>query len=435
MFSPCTSTRAGMTRPGPAPQAAGLAAPPEPAGRYVTGTQTQDRDLLLISRRTSTEDNGTGPMNHGLDVEEALAVVSTSVASYWGLRLGAPGALGRVRPDRLRHPRGGRRRADHALPREPALVDNPLAGGGPPSPWFSSRTPHRVNVGALRTDAALPARLLGIGLPLTIGAGAGAAALLLRRQRAVGGGRHRRHRRPDRRRARGIHHGGRAGALGGSPPAQRGERPQRRHRHAVRQPFHRRRGQRRAVAGPPGRGALDSSAGRLSALLWRCRRDAPGVARRHRWSSPGFRPIAVLALALFAYSASVVAGTNGFIAAFVAGMAFGTVDHQDDEVDLRFTEEAARSFRSSSGSCLAPSCSARASPTWLARRGVCTAGADRPAHGARRPRAGGKRPRPRHRWLRRLVRAPRPGLGGVRPHRGRLAGAGPVQGGTGRGHP
>ena len=36
----------------------------------------------------------------------------------------------------------------------------------------------RVNVRSLRTDAALPARLLGIGLPLTIGAGAGAAALL-----------------------------------------------------------------------------------------------------------------------------------------------------------------------------------------------------------------------------------------------------------------
>ena len=36
----------------------------------------------------------------------------------------------------------------------------------------------RVNVRALRADVALPARLLGIGLPLTIGAGAGAAALL-----------------------------------------------------------------------------------------------------------------------------------------------------------------------------------------------------------------------------------------------------------------
>ena len=35
-----------------------------------------------------------------------------------------------------------------------------------------------------------------------------------------------------------------------------------------------------------------------------------------------------------------MAGTNGFIAAFVAGMAFGTLDHHDDEAQLRFTEEA-----------------------------------------------------------------------------------------------
>jgi NhaP-type Na+/H+ or K+/H+ antiporter len=63
------------------------------------------------------------------------------------------------------------------------------------------------------------------------------------------------------------------------------------------------------------------------------------LAGRLRWSAASFRPIAVLALALFAYSVSVLAGTNGFIAAFVAGMAFGAVDHRDHEVDLRFTEE------------------------------------------------------------------------------------------------
>ena len=51
-------------------------------------------------------------------------------------------------------------------------------------------------------------------------------------------------------------------------------------------------------------------------------------------------PIAILALALFAYSTSVVAGTNGFIAAFVAGMAFGTMDHHNDEAALEFTEQA-----------------------------------------------------------------------------------------------
>jgi len=64
------------------------------------------------------------------------------------------------------------------------------------------------------------------------------------------------------------------------------------------------------------------------------------LARRHGWSSPGFRPLAILALALFAYSIALLAGVNGFIAAFLAGMAFGTVDHHNDEAVLRFTEEA-----------------------------------------------------------------------------------------------
>jgi NhaP-type Na+/H+ or K+/H+ antiporter len=64
------------------------------------------------------------------------------------------------------------------------------------------------------------------------------------------------------------------------------------------------------------------------------------LSRRHRWSSPAFRPLAILAVALFAYSASLVAGTNGFVAAFVGGMAFGTADHHNDESALGFTEEA-----------------------------------------------------------------------------------------------
>ena len=65
---------------------------------------------------------------------------------------------------------------------------------------------------------------------------------------------------------------------------------------------------------------------------------ALALARRRGWSSPDVRPLAILALALFAYSTSVVAGTNGFIAAFVGGMAFGTMDHHN-EAALRFTEE------------------------------------------------------------------------------------------------
>jgi NhaP-type Na+/H+ or K+/H+ antiporter len=42
------------------------------------------------------------------------------------------------------------------------------------------------------------------------------------------------------------------------------------------------------------------------------------------WASPGFRPVAILGLALFAYAGAVQLGGNGFIAAFVGGLAFGT---------------------------------------------------------------------------------------------------------------
>ena len=63
------------------------------------------------------------------------------------------------------------------------------------------------------------------------------------------------------------------------------------------------------------------------------------ASRRRGWGSPEFHPLAVLALALCAYSCAVVAGTNGFIAAFIGGMAFGTIAHGDDEEGLRLTEE------------------------------------------------------------------------------------------------
>ncbi len=43
------------------------------------------------------------------------------------------------------------------------------------------------------------------------------------------------------------------------------------------------------------------------------------------WSSPGFRPLAALGLALLAYGLALQAQGNGFVAAFLAGMAFGSV--------------------------------------------------------------------------------------------------------------
>jgi NhaP-type Na+/H+ or K+/H+ antiporter len=43
---------------------------------------------------------------------------------------------------------------------------------------------------------------------------------------------------------------------------------------------------------------------------------------------------------LFAYATADVAGTNGFVAAFVGGMAFGTIDHHHEQEALHFTEQA-----------------------------------------------------------------------------------------------
>jgi NhaP-type Na+/H+ or K+/H+ antiporter len=80
-----------------------------------------------------------------------------------------------------------------------------------------------------------------------------------------------------------------------------------------------------------GGAALGAGIGLIGAVLlsW---------AGRTGWSAASFRPLAVLALALFAYATAVVADINGFVAAFVAGMAFGTAV-TDNEL-LGFAEEA-----------------------------------------------------------------------------------------------
>ena len=199
----------------------------------------------------------------------------------------------------------------------------------------------RVNVRALRADAALPARLLGIGLPLTIGAGAGAAALLF------GGS--------------GIWVAAAIGAIVAPTDAALGASimGDKRVPSGVRRLLNVESGLNDGIATPfvnlfvAGAVSAEAVGGvRPAAAAFELLGGAGvgigvGVvgaallilAGRHGWSAAGFRPIAVLALALFAYSVSVAAGTNGFIAAFVAGMAFGTVDRRDDETDLRFTEE------------------------------------------------------------------------------------------------
>ncbi|MGH9214552.1 MAG: cation:proton antiporter [Acidimicrobiales bacterium] len=63
------------------------------------------------------------------------------------------------------------------------------------------------------------------------------------------------------------------------------------------------------------------------------------LARDHSWTTAGAETIAVLALALLAYAAAVEAGGNGFVAAFVGGMAFGAARQATADA-LGFASEA-----------------------------------------------------------------------------------------------
>ena len=222
---------------------------------------------------------------------------------------------------------------------------------------------------------------------------------------------------------------------------QRGERAQRRHRDAIRQPLHRRGGDdrsrpRRVQPSPPpcvellGGAALGLGVGVVGARPPRRRPGATAGARRRsvRWPS--------LALALFAYSASR--------------------RRRHQRLHRRLRRRHGLRHRATTTTTKPPWTSPRRSgtlalPSRLVRVRRRHAGAGPRGRGLARRRcsrsspspcadgAGGARPRrlgprPGHGRLRRVVRAARPGLGGLRPHRGRLARAGGVTGGARRGH-
>jgi NhaP-type Na+/H+ or K+/H+ antiporter len=63
-------------------------------------------------------------------------------------------------------------------------------------------------------------------------------------------------------------------------------------------------------------------------------------ARRAGWAGEDFAGIAVLALALLAYSVALGLHGNGFIAAFCGGLAFGTAAGRLGRVELVFLEQA-----------------------------------------------------------------------------------------------
>jgi NhaP-type Na+/H+ or K+/H+ antiporter len=103
-----------------------------------------------------------------------------------------------------------------------------------------------------------------------------------------------------------------------------------------------------AGAGPSGDGASIGPGGAaaelvLGVLVGAAVGGAGGylvrVARRRRWAASGFAGSAMLALALCAYACALALHGNGFIAAFAGGLAFGAVGGRRSERLMPFVEE------------------------------------------------------------------------------------------------
>ena len=65
------------------------------------------------------------------------------------------------------------------------------------------------------------------------------------------------------------------------------------------------------------------------------------MARRHGWVDEGFAGPAVLALALLAYGGALFVHGNGFVAAFVAGIAFGALAGRGGPRAVFYVEQSA----------------------------------------------------------------------------------------------
>ena len=192
--------------------------------------------------------------------------------------------------------------------------------------WVLFADASRVRLEPVPRDLGMYVRLLGVGLPLTVALGTGAAMVVLG-LRPVGGAPGRCGARPDRRRARCAGDVEPPRPRQGAQRAQRRERAQRRHRHPDRAGGHRRgrggRGDRRCREPGP-RGPV--AAGRA---WWRASSSAgvggmvTRLARERGWLSEELAGPAVLALALLAYTGALLVDGNGFVAAFVGGLVFG----------------------------------------------------------------------------------------------------------------
>jgi sodium/hydrogen antiporter len=200
----------------------------------------------------------------------------------------------------------------------------------------------RVNVRALRAEAGLPVRLLAIGLPLTIAAGTAAAVVLFD--------------------GIDVWVAAAIGAIVAPTDAALGASimQDKRVPSGVRRLLNVESGLNDGIATPfvnlflAGGLAAESvhTAGVAHAAVELVTGAAVGLgvglagaallllADRRGWSAPAFRSLGVLGLALLGYSAAIEAGGNGFVAAFVAGIGFGSLMPREDELTLGFTDDA-----------------------------------------------------------------------------------------------
>jgi NhaP-type Na+/H+ or K+/H+ antiporter len=195
----------------------------------------------------------------------------------------------------------------------------------------------RVDLGRLRADAAVPLRLLLIGLPLTVGATLGVslalfadldpwvcaviAAAVVPTDAALGAPLMADRRIPARvRRELNVESGLNDGLITpvvtffvAGAVAEAGSRPDL----------------------SAGSALVDLALGlALGVGIGLAGGAALRLARRASWATSAIETLAVLALALLAYAAAVEAGGNGFVAAFAGGMAFGAARRAAAQVDV-----------------------------------------------------------------------------------------------------
>jgi NhaP-type Na+/H+ or K+/H+ antiporter len=199
----------------------------------------------------------------------------------------------------------------------------------------------RVGLRNLRADAGLCGRLLGVGLPLTIGLGTLLAlalfggmniwlALLVGAALGADGRGARRER------------DGQSGCPGQDPPLINVESGL---NDGIATPF-----VLVALAGAgtaahepgidPGAAAAELAVGlAVGAVVGGAGGWLVRLARRRGWAAEGFAVAAVLGLAVCAYASAVALHGNGFIAGFVGGLAFGAAAGRRGEPLVPFVEE------------------------------------------------------------------------------------------------